>query len=293
MTPVPPTGLNPDPSKPDPSKLDPSELAPSELDPSKFPDLGPRLASAAALVAVGLAAVWAGGWWFLALVSLSAAVMVWELHRMLASPDQAGHALPMAAVAGASVALSGLLPVGFVLPLALAPSFVGISVLPVNRRIFAGYAALIVLAGFGVVHVRAEFGLIWMLWLLGVVVATDIAGYFAGRLLGGPKFWPRVSPKKTWSGTVAGWFAAALVGWGFVIWAGAAPELIGLSIALSMAAQMGDISESAVKRRVGVKDASNLIPGHGGLLDRFDGLLGAAVLLLVVEQMVDFPPLAG
>ena len=78
-----------------------------------------------------------------------------------------------------------------------------------------------------------------------------------------------------------------------MIWADASSQIIGLSIALSMAAQMGDISESAVKRKVGVKDASNLIPGHGGLLDRFDGMLGAAVLLLLVEQMVGFPPVAG
>lgn len=260
---------------------------------SRFPDLVPRVASASVMAAVGLAAIWAGGYWFLALVTLAIGVMIWELHRMLAPPEQASHALPMALVAALAVWLSGVLPTADVLPLALAPGFVGISILPVNRRIFGGYAVLVVLAGFGVIHMRADFGLIWMLWLLLVVVATDVAGYFAGRLLGGPKFWPKVSPKKTWSGTIAGWVGAALVGAAFVIWADASSQIIGLSIALSMAAQMGDISESAVKRKVGVKDASNLIPGHGGLLDRFDGMLGAAVLLLLVEQMVGFPPVAG
>ena len=260
---------------------------------SRFPDLVPRVASASVMAAVGLAAIWAGGYWFLALVTLAIGVMIWELHRMLAPVEQASHALPMALVAALAVWLSGVLPTADVLPLALAPGFVGISILPVNRRIFGGYAVLVVLAGFGVIHMRADFGLIWMLWLLLVVVATDVAGYFAGRLLGGPKFWPKVSPKKTWSGTIAGWVGAALVGAVFVIWADASSQIIGLSIALSMAAQMGDISESAVKRKVGVKDASNLIPGHGGLLDRFDGMLGAAVLLLLVEQMVGFPPVAG
>ena len=259
----------------------------------RFPDLLPRLLSAIVLVLVGGGAVWAGGGWFLALTTLAVAVMIWELHRMLAPPDQRQFSLAFAVVAGLAVLLSGLIPLGYVLPIALAPSFVGIALLPVNRRIFGGYAALIVLAGFGLLHLREDFGLTWMLWLLLVVILTDIAGYFAGRLIGGPKFWPRISPKKTWSGTIAGWGGAALVGLAFMVWTGASADLIGLSVAMSMAAQMGDISESAVKRKMGVKDASNLIPGHGGLLDRFDGLLGAAVLLLVVERMVGFPPLAG
>ena len=259
----------------------------------RFPDLLPRLLSALVLILIGGAAVWAGDGWFLALTTLAVAVMIWELHRMLAPPDQRQYSAAFAAMAGLAVLLSGLIPLGYVLPIALAPSFVGITLLPVNRRIFGAYAALIVLAGFGLLHMRMDFGLTWMMWLLLVVIVTDIAGYFAGRLIGGPKFWPRISPKKTWSGTIAGWVGAAVVGVAFMVWAGASGDLVGLSVAMSMASQMGDISESAVKRKMGVKDASNLIPGHGGLLDRFDGMLGAAALLLVVERMVDFPPLAG
>jgi phosphatidate cytidylyltransferase len=109
-------------------------------------------------------------------------------------------------------------------------------------------------------------------------------------MLGGPKFWPRVSPKKTWSGTAAGWLAAAVVGALFAIGTDSGPQLIGISIAMSMASQMGDIAESAVKRRVGVKDSSSLLPGHGGLFDRFDGMLGASVFLLLVGPIVGFPP---
>ena len=130
---------------------------------SRFPDLAPRVASAVVMALVGLAAIWAGGLWFVALVSLAVGVMIWELHRMLAPAEQARHALPMALVAALAVCLSGILPTGAVLPLALAPGFVGISILPVNRRIFGGYAVLVVLAGFGVIHMRADFGLIWML----------------------------------------------------------------------------------------------------------------------------------
>jgi phosphatidate cytidylyltransferase len=116
-------------------------------------------------------------------------------------------------------------------------------------------------------------------------------GYFAGRMIGGPKFWPRVSPKKTWSGTVAGWVGAALVALVFLTIPGTtAGVLIVLSVAMALASQMGDIAESAVKRATGVKDSSSLIPGHGGLMDRFDGMLGAAVFLSLAQLVIAFPP---
>ena len=129
-----------------------------------------------------------------------------------------------------------------------------------------------------------------MLWLVLIVVASDVLGYFAGRLIGGPKFWPSISPKKTWSGTIAGWIGAALVGLAFMGADGAGIGIVGVSIMLAMAAQMGDIAESAIKRRLGVKDSSHLIPGHGGVMDRFDGMVGAAVLLLVAGPVAGVPP---
>lgn len=256
----------------------------------KFQDLLPRLLSALVMAAAGIVAVWLGGWWFLALVSLSVALMIWELHEMLTPAPQRRYGVLLAVVAGVAILLSGVFPIALMLPFALLPSVAALGLLRRNRSIFAGYGALIVLAGFGLFHLRDEFGMVWILWLILVVVATDVFGYFAGRVIGGPKFWPRVSPKKTWSGTVAGWVAAAIVGGVFIWITGARIDLIGLSVAMSMAAQLGDVTESALKRRVGVKDASNLIPGHGGLLDRFDGMLGAAVFLLLVERLVDFPP---
>ena len=117
------------------------------------------------------------------------------------------------------------------------------------------------------------------LWLVAVVVASDTMGYFAGRLIGGPKFWPRISPKKTWSGTVAGWVGAGLVGAGFAA-AGTVPWAYALlSPLIALAGQVGDIVESWIKRRAGAKDSSRLIPGHGGVLDRFDALVGAVLAL--------------
>jgi phosphatidate cytidylyltransferase len=113
---------------------------------------------------------------------------------------------------------------------------------------------------------------------VAIVVVSDVAGYFAGKALGGPKFWPRISPKKTWSGTVAGWIGAGLVGAVFADPTGAGLALVPVSVLVGFAGQMGDIAESAAKRMQGVKDSSNLIPGHGGVLDRFDAMLGAALM---------------
>jgi len=255
-----------------------------------FEDLATRLGSGIAMLVVGLGAVWAGGYVFLAMIAVVVALMVWELARMCAPEDGQG-AILLAAIAGGALAASCVIPLGFALPLLLLPGMIGLSRFEQSRRVFAIYSALIGVAGLGLWVLREDFGFVWMLWLALVVVATDVFGYFAGRLIGGPKFWPKISPKKTWSGTVAGWVAAAGVGWIFMMNTIAGAELIGISVALSMASQMGDISESAMKRRAGIKDSSQLIPGHGGLLDRFDGMLAASVLLLLVEQVIDFPPL--
>jgi phosphatidate cytidylyltransferase len=224
---------------------------------------------------------------FLALTVVISTVMVWELTRML---DVDAPALLIAGFAGLALLIADQMPPGYALPLLIVPAFVGFGQLRHRRVTFMLYTVMILLAGYGLFILRQDFGFVWMLWLALIVIASDVAGYFAGRFIGGPKFWPRVSPKKTWSGTIAGWIGAAAVGWLFVASTGAGPQLIGISIALAMAAQMGDIAESAVKRRVGVKDSSNLLPGHGGLFDRFDGMLGAAIFLLLVWQLVDFPP---
>ena len=149
------------------------------------------------------------------------------------------------------------------------------------------------LAGLSLVGLRDLAGAGWMIWLVAVVVASDVLGYFAGRLIGGPKFWPRVSPKKTWAGTVAGWIGAALVGWAAMAPLGAGGGLVALSVALALAAQLGDIAESAIKRQAGVKDSSRLIPGHGGVMDRFDGMVGAAVMLWLAGPLAGLPVLAG
>ena len=146
------------------------------------------------------------------------------------------------------------------------------------------------IAGLGLVILRDTYGFIWVAWLALVVIASDVLGYFAGKVIGGPKFWPKVSPKKTWSGTLAGWLGAALVAVVYVMMGYAGWQLVSISIAIAIAGQMGDVAESALKRRSGVKDSSNILPGHGGMFDRFDAMLGASLFLLVIGRIIPFPP---
>jgi phosphatidate cytidylyltransferase len=256
----------------------------------QWDDLLPRILSGAVLAGLGLATIWLGGIAFHIFVVLACGAMIWELSRMLGI----GRASPWIAVASGAALFAAIeLPGGFALPFVLAPALIGISQLEHKRLSFAIYLVAIQIAGFGLAVLRDDFGFVWMAWLALVVIATDIGGYFAGRAIGGPKIWPRISPKKTWSGTAAGWTAAAAISIPFITEEGAGYEIIGIAVAVSMASQLGDVSESALKRRAAVKDSSSLIPGHGGLLDRFDSMLGASLFLLLVEQIVDFPPVPG
>ena len=254
----------------------------------RWSDLSVRLGSGAAMVAVGVAGIWAGGDTFHVLVAVICGLMVWELVRMLAPEGQA-LALQLGGVAALAVLLATYLPTLYAMPLLAAAVMVGVGQVKRATPVYVSFTALVLLAGWGMAHVRDDLGFGWMVWLVLVVVVTDVAGYFAGRIIGGPKFWPAVSPKKTWAGTTAGWLAAALVGIVFGIGSGVMGTLVLASVLLSFASQLGDIAESAIKRRVGVKDSSSLIPGHGGLLDRFDGMLGAALALLLLEVGFGFP----
>jgi phosphatidate cytidylyltransferase len=256
----------------------------------QWDDLLARVGTGAALASLGLFAMWAGGIWFHLLIAAASAIMVWELGRMLGGGS---NIRTLASACFLAVMVAGELPPSFALPLLMAPGIVAASQVPGSRPIYAIYTVAILLAGYGLMVLRDDFGFRWMAWLALVVIATDVLGYFAGRLIGGPKFWPQISPKKTWAGTVAGWIGAVAVGAVFMATTGIGAGILGASLALSMASQLGDIAESAVKRRSGVKDSSSILPGHGGLFDRFDGMLGASLLFLLMAGIADLPLGAG
>jgi phosphatidate cytidylyltransferase len=254
-------------------------------------DLAPRLASGAGLAILCGAAVVAGGVWLNALAVLAVGIMSWELARMTAT----GHprdAVLVGLFAAAMLTLVLWRHDPYWMPFLAAPALLSWLRAP-SKRLQATLALAIMVTGYGIVALRSGYGLPWIVWLIVVVAAVDILGYFGGRLIGGPKFWPAISPKKTWSGTVSGWAGAAAVGAAAWALAGAPAWIIPFSALVGFASQMGDIAESAVKRRAGIKDASNLIPGHGGLMDRFDGLSGAVVFCLLWAQILPLPQVGG
>lgn len=242
---------------------------------------------------IGIGAIVVGGVWFQILAVFVTTLMVWECWVMIRGASPTSGILLAAAVATilSAQVFGGLQSYEF-LGLFLLVPFIGAALLKSERITFFIFALALQIAGNGLVHFRINFELTLLIWLVSIVVLTDIVGYFVGRSFGGPKFWPALSPKKTWSGTIGGWIGAAIVGIVFVIFFNAGWMVILLSILVSFAGQMGDIAESALKRRQGVKDSSTLIPGHGGLLDRFDALLGASLFMLLLISLFDVTSVA-
>ena len=246
--------------------------------------VGVRIAAAAVMVPVVLLDVWLGGLWFELGIAVLAAVIAWEWCAMTHDGDRAQAWLH--GLAGVSAAL---LPnaAGLSITIAVVVACWAVSVALLGTRsserpfwpligipyIAMPAASLVVLRDGG------EWGLVAVVWLLCAVWSADTAAYFAGRLIGGPKLAPAVSPNKTWAGlagAVLGALAASVVT-GYVAGLGGLAVLAVLGAALGLVEQAGDLFESAAKRRFGRKDTGRLIPGHGGVLDRVDGLLFAAV----------------
>ncbi len=250
---------------------------------SKSGELRTRILSALVLAPVALLLAWVGGWPFTALLAAASVAMALELAALLPGANQLMRTL-LAGVALAVVLLTALgLPVAAVLVGAAALAFALANRLLNDEPVWPALLAFpyLVLPLVSMLWLRfdPEYGRVVIFWLLGVVWATDTFAYFAGRAIGGPKLAPRFSPNKTWAGLVGGMFGAALVGASAAIWLtlGSPLRLAFISALVAVVAQAGDIAESALKRRAGVKDSGKLIPGHGGILDRVDGLVTAAV----------------
>ena len=258
--------------------------------PSKIADLKVRVLSALVLGPVVLAAVWAGGWAFHALLAVAALVAVGEWVNMVASdrmPESFWHSMLAMVVVMGVYALGGALP-AIVVAVALGGIVQASAGRPGTTWLLGLGIPYVAIGAAGLAWLREHPGLPLVLFCLLAVWATDIGAYAAGRAIGGPKLAPRISPKKTWAGLIGGMAAAAVFGLGVALLAGAAQPWLALLIGplLAVVSQAGDLFESWVKRRYNVKDSSHLIPGHGGLLDRIDGLLVAAPVLAVFHATV-------
>jgi phosphatidate cytidylyltransferase len=243
-----------------------------------------RVAAALILAPVAVAVAWLGGWLWTTLVTV-AAIGLYVEWLMIVGVARETRVVTSGAVA---LAISGLcLAAGRIDAslLALALGLAAVALLSPERRSWIAtgffYAAAAQIASV-LVRLDQTYGFVALMLVLLVVWVTDIGGYFAGRGIGGPKLWPRVSPKKTWAGAVGGFAASLVIATGFAaLGLGKTGPLLLLGAVLSIASQLGDLFESAVKRRFGVKDSSHIIPGHGGLLDRLDGFVAAIVVAAI------------
>lgn len=247
-----------------------------------------RVVAALVMAPLTIAIAWIGGWPWACIVIAAAALLYFEWLMIVGA---SGNRLAVASGI-AALAIAGVCLMMRRADLALGIVAVGISLAAVAGRGQRGwvasglvYAAAALLAAI-VVRRDADFGFVALMFVLLVVWVTDIGGYFAGRGIGGPKLWPRVSPKKTWAGAIGGLVlglavAAAFAWLGF----GSMLALLLLGAVLSIVSQLGDLFESAIKRRFDVKDSSHIIPGHGGLLDRLDGFVAAIVFAALIGFM--------
>lgn len=292
--------------------------------PAPLADLRARLISGAALAAAAAVALWVGGWVSALFVAAAAAAMAWELKSVVArasgGPRPVDLVYPALAAAAAILAHLDAITDGPILAeipgagavalwvlagvagAAPAPGdlwapfrlleIAVLLVLIVDRRGWRDWIftlpGLVLIAGAAAAFVwlrdQPRFGFEATIWLVVVVAAVDIGGYFAGRLIGGPRLAPTLSPNKTWSGLFGGLALAFGVG-ALFSWATTgtyAVEVCTVSLLTGLVAQAGDISESGFKRQFRVKDAGRLIPGHGGALDRLDGLLAATLVAATV-----------
>lgn len=263
--------------------LEPEHTSPVSVLPR---DLLPRMASGLVLAFAALLLTWAGVWPFAIFVLAVALLVVWEWGRIVrqAGADTIFWASATAVATTAALAVAGMPGLGMIVIVvgAILAALLGFGHRGHLSAIGVLYAGLPTVS---LIWLRAgaQWGFAGILFLFVVVWAADTGAYAAGRLFGGPKLASRISPNKTWAGLIGGVGAAVVmgVGVGLALGGGHSGRLAISAFVLALVAQAGDIVESALKREHGVKDAGALIPGHGGFMDRVDGLIFAAVLAAV------------
>ncbi|HEX8641480.1 MAG TPA: phosphatidate cytidylyltransferase [Allosphingosinicella sp.] len=256
-------------------------------------DLPTRFAAAVVMIAVAILATYFGGWWFRALAAVAAAIMLIEwadIHGVDRIWSYVGTAGLVAVLLGGA---QYLYPVGLwvtevpeeATSALFDPNWLGFGMVALAALVI-GLASrrLAMIAGALYVGVPtfAMLSLSWVweilvFWVFIVTWATDILAYFAGRSIGGPKLAPKISPNKTWAGLIGGVVGAGLLGWATASYFEMEPLFLWAGAPMGAIAQAGDLYESWVKRRAGVKDSGTILPGHGGVLDRLDGLLAVAL----------------
>jgi phosphatidate cytidylyltransferase len=256
---------------------------------SGLSELNKRILSGIVMAAVAVGATIIGGWIFAIIWFLAALAVAFEWQRLVQ-----GHAAMPATLASFSVVTAAAAGAFWISSPFLALAVILLAMVwlmsAADHRPTAVAGAVYAAAlGASMLLCRSTGtnGMIIIFWLFAVVWGTDTVAYFTGRSLGGPKLWPRISPKKTWSGAVGGLVGGVLLGCLLIAAFGMSVtwQHITLSIAFSVLTQCGDLYESAIKRRYNVKDSGNLIPGHGGFMDRLDGFIFAVVFAALFGAM--------
>jgi len=252
-----------------------------------------RFVSAAVMLPLAAAAVWFGGWVFAALVGIAAGLMYWEWQGLCGVRGRVAQGL--AALCAVATLMRGWTGPGAAIAIGVC---VGVTAgtAPREHRLFLlGGLAYIYLACISLAWLRGlePDGMETVIWLGVVVVMTDTCAYLTGKTVGGPKLAPKISPKKTWAGLLGGMTGAA-IGGASVASVFDSVEILALGLlgaAFAIIAQLGDLLVSKAKRAFGVKDSGNLIPGHGGVLDRLDGFLSSSLALTVLVLLAGRSPL--
>jgi phosphatidate cytidylyltransferase len=252
-----------------------------------------RIVSGSAIGIVALTMLYWSPLAFAVLTFLVAAAMSWEWGRIVRGPmPDAGLIVHVAAVLVAAVLTSQDMAGMAIVAAVIGAGAVAALLAGSDRtRLSAGgvlYTALPVIA-LGWLRGDEPLGFLATLFVIVAVAVTDVAAFATGRTLGGPKLWPEVSPNKTWSGLLGGIAAAAIGGalFSYISGTGGAVWLASLGLAVGLISQWGDLAESALKRHFGLKDSSGLIPGHGGFMDRMDGLVTASIAAALVGFLID------
>ena len=265
-----------------------------------------RVASAAVLGPLVLVLAYIGGWLFFALCAAAAAGILWEWTKLVADSADPRILIPGFAALLFALVLTGIDEPGAAAGMIFIGAALAAGVMAAWPRRFPARNPLvwgscgIVYAGIAylgpaLIRRDAAWGFVAVLFVALTVWATDIFAYAVGRIVGGPLLWPRVSPNKTWAGAVGGVVGGVAAGTS-VAYASGVDKLgaVGVvALSLSILTQAGDLFESAVKRRFGAKDAGSLIPGHGGLMDRLDGFLVAALVALLIGLLRQGPDAPG